>query len=260
MYPQQIHEYLRQFFNETNCPIIHESEHFLQIQLTVEMDKKIMNRPFYWRYVESIQETPKPAQLTLITDIRQLTNGMKGEVVHMGSPRLHQLFQVTKELGSYVKMFEQVNREDATQTVLTPWLGVNYQISYSCHQTKEELYSLGMNLMTGAVFQNFHETLTARNLHNTPPDHVFQLPYIISPVRALDRLEDAVDGLIQKQDPSWAEEARRRWKKDQAVLDYFYEGQDDMPESYVLEKQAMAERFTPRIRVDIVNGGLFYLQ
>ena len=53
MYPQQIHQYVRQFFNENNCTILRESEHFVQVQLTVEMDKKIMNRPFYWKYVES---------------------------------------------------------------------------------------------------------------------------------------------------------------------------------------------------------------
>ena len=53
MYPQQIHQYVRRFFIENNCAILRENDHYINVQLTVEMDKKIMNRPFYWKYVES---------------------------------------------------------------------------------------------------------------------------------------------------------------------------------------------------------------
>ncbi|WP_153731495.1 YqhG family protein [Sporosarcina obsidiansis] len=259
MYPQQIHEYLRQFFNENKCPIINENEHYLNIQLTIDMDKKIMNRPFYWKYIESVNETPNPAQITLITDIQQLKEGVKGEVVHFGSPRLHQLFRVTKEMGSFVKMYEQVHSAPDGQMILTPWLGVNYKISYCSHQTKETLYSLGINLMTGAVFQEFQERLTKLDLVKDSPEQVFNLPYIITPVRALDRLDAVVDQMVREEDQTWAEEAKKRWQKDQAVLDYFYEGQDEKPECYEIEKNAMEERFKPRITIEVLNGGLFYL-
>ena len=77
----------------------------------------------------------------------------RGEVVHFGSPRLSQLFQATKELGSFVQMYERTLVESETQTILTPWLGVNYKISYYSDQTKEILYSLGINLMTGEVIE-----------------------------------------------------------------------------------------------------------
>lgn len=260
MYPQQIQDYLHQFFNENNCDVIERHAHYLQVQLTVEMDKKIMNRPFYWRYVESVNETPKPAQLTLITDIQQLKNGVKGEVVHMGSPRLHQLFQVTKEMGLFVKMFEQISANQDSQRVLTPWLCLNYKISYHCHQTKEALYSLGINLMNGAVFQEFQEMIEVRFLAPEPPEQVYQLPYIITPMRAIPRLDAVIDRIVEEHDQTWADEAKKRWRKDQAVLDFFYEGQENRTDSYEMEKQAIEERFKPNITIDIVNGGLFYLQ
>ena len=260
MYPQQIHGYLRQFFNENNCPIVNGNEHYMTVQLTVEMDKKIMNRPFYWRYIESVNETPNPAQITLITNIQQLNDGVKGEVVHLGSPRLHQLFQVTKDMGSYVKMYEQLQTRQGEQAVLTPWLSVNYKISFRSQQTKEALHSLGINLMTGAVFQEFQGKLNNLNLAMEPPENIFNLPYIITPVRALDRLDAVIDRIVGEEDRNWAVESKKRWQKDQAVLDYFYEGQDVKPECYEIEKQAMEERFKPRITIEIVNGGLFYLR
>ena len=159
MYPQQIHNYLLQFFKENNCPILSTNEHFINVQLTIEMDKRIMNRPFYWKYQESTNLEPNPAQLMLITDKNNLAEDIKGEVVHFGSPRLSQLIQVTREMGSFVQMYEKVMNNTVKQTILTPWLGVNYKISYYSDQTKEILYSLGINLMTGSVIDEFQESL-----------------------------------------------------------------------------------------------------
>ena len=108
MYPQQVHSYLQQFFTENDCCILGESDHYMTVQLTIDMDKRIMNRPFYWQYVEATDGEPNPAQITFITDQNRLEGKILGEVVHFGSPRLNQLFQATKELGAFVQMFEQV--------------------------------------------------------------------------------------------------------------------------------------------------------
>lgn len=259
MHSTEIHTYLHRFFKENNCEVLHGNEHYLTVQLTIDMDKRIMNRPFYWRYIESVNETPNPAQLTLITDMEQVQHGMKGEVIHLGSPRLHQLFRVTKEMGQFVKMYERLV-EVNKQMVLTPWVGVNYKVSFISHQTKEMLYSLGINLMTGAVVKDFQEAISLRDMTERQSEHVFHLPYIITPVRALDRLDAVITQVIENEDLTWIDEAEKRWKKDLAVLDYFYEEQEQKPESYENEKRAMEERFKPRMTVDIVNGGLFYLK
>ena len=116
-----------------------------------------MNRPYYWQYLENTDGVPSPAQITLITDQNQLEEDIKGEVVHFGSPRLNQIFQATKDLGSFVHMYERVSENLGTKTILTPWLGVNYKVSYYSDQTKEMLYSLGINLMTGEMKHSFQE-------------------------------------------------------------------------------------------------------
>lgn len=216
-----------------------------------------MNRPFYWRYIESVNETPAPAELTFFTDVGQMKNGVRGEAIHFGSPRLHQLFKVAQEKGAYVNVYEVA--EPGGQTVLTPWLAMNYKISYRCHQTKERFVSLGMNLMNGAVYQEFQESIKDVEL-GTELHGAFPLPSIISPGRAVDKLDETVDWLIRQDDHSWVEEAQARQKKEMAVLEFFYEGKTEKPECYEVEKQAIEERFSPRVTVEVVNGGLFYLR
>jgi hypothetical protein len=260
MYPEQIHGYLRELFKENDCQVVTDNDHYLTVQLTIEMDKRIMNRPFYWQYVESTNGVPCPAQITLITDKNKLVEDVKGEIVHFGSPRLNQLFQTVKELGSFVLMYEKISDKFDSQTILTPWLGVNYKISYYSDQTKEALYSLGINLMTGEIIDGFQESISDLDLDVNMSENTFNLPYIINPTRALERLDAVIENNIQQDDHTWAEEAKMRWEKDRKVLEYFYEGVEDRPESYDIEKEAMDQQYEARIKIEIINGGLFYLK
>ena len=155
-------------------------------------------------------------------------------------------------------MYEKVDTARG-QAILTPWLGVNYKVSYCCDQTKEMLFSFGINLLTGLIKEDFHETLCATELDTTPADNVFHVQYIIKPIRALQRLDAAIEAIIAQDDHSWATEAKKRWQRDQRVLDYFYEDIDDKPECYDIEKKALEEQYDAKIKIEIINGGLFYL-
>ncbi|MGE7094224.1 YqhG family protein [Lysinibacillus sp. NPDC048646] len=259
MFPHQVHSYLRQFFTENDCHILGEDDHYLTVQLTIDMDKRIMNRPFYWQYVEATDGEPIPAQVTFITDHTALTNNVRGEIVNFGSPRLNQLFQATRELGTFVQMFEKVDAAKE-QTMLTPWLGVNYKVSYCCDRTKEMLYSFGMNLMTGMILEDFQEVLSKIELDATQSENVFHVQYIIKPNRALQRLDAAIDTIIGQDNHDWAVEAKKRWQRDQRVLDYFYEDEEQKPECYEIEKKALQEQYDAKIKVEIINGGLFYMR
>jgi hypothetical protein len=69
-----------------------------------------------------------------------------------------------------------------------------------------------------------------------------------------------VQTYAENEDTTWANEAITRWQDDLALLEAFYEEYDEKPESYELEKQAIKAQYEPKIFVDIVNGGMFYLQ
>jgi hypothetical protein len=59
---------------------------------------------------------------------------------------------------------------------------------------------------------------------------------------------------------TWAEEAEKRWRREQEILNHFYEGVIEKPEVYEIEKEALRERFQPRIKIEIISGGIFYLK
>lgn len=259
MYPQQVQHYLRTFFTENNCQFVNDTDHYLTVQLTIDMDKRIMNRPYYWQYVESVGGVPCPSQLTLITDQTKLKENIKGELVHFGSPRLGQLFQVTHEMGTFIQMFEQVE-ESNKRPILTPWIVVNYKVSYYSNQTKEMLHSLGLNLMNGSIITDFHASLSETNIAPEMPPNAFLLPFVIKPIRGLERLDGVVENFIQNDDHSWAAQAEKRWQRDIRVLEFFYEGVEEKPESYEMEKTALQQQYEARIKIEIINGGLFYLK
>ena len=66
MQQHEIHNYLYNFFEANNCEILERSPHLLDVQLTIEMDKLLMNRPFYWHYLEKTGGVPNPMRLTLL--------------------------------------------------------------------------------------------------------------------------------------------------------------------------------------------------
>ena len=46
----------------------------MTVQLTIELDKELMNRPFYWHYLEKTGGVPNPMKLTFITDPKMRLN------------------------------------------------------------------------------------------------------------------------------------------------------------------------------------------
>ncbi|MCP8967089.1 YqhG family protein [Ectobacillus ponti] len=259
MQQHEIHDYMHRFFLANQCEILENRDYHLHVQLTIEMDKLLMNRPFYWHYLEKTGGVPNPASLSLITDQNKAPEDVKGEVIHYGSPRLRQIFHATKELGAYIRLYEEVQAEGPHGIPLHPWLGVNMKVSYQCDRKKDMMYSLGLHLISGAIVSGFHETLQSIPLTPKIPDLCFTLTPMIRPQSGLIRIEETVKSLIMKEDHTWADEARERWQHDLDLLNQFYEGVEELPESYATEKQALQEQYEPRILLEVVNGGLFYL-
>ena len=114
--------------------------------------------------------------------------------------------------------------------------------------------------MTGEVVEDFQESLSKKDLDYTVPENTYKLPYIVKPIRALERLDGVIEDRIGQDDHTWAEEAKLRWEKDRAVLEHFYEGVENKPDCYEIEKEAMDQQYEARIKIDILNGGIFYLK
>ncbi|MBM7660867.1 hypothetical protein JOC85_001639 [Bacillus mesophilus] len=261
MQQHDIHRFLERYFIANECEILENAVGYLDVQLTIDLDKELMNRPFYWHYLEKTGGTPNPAKLSFITDPTREMVDRKGEPVYFGSPRLHQIFQSTKKLAGYIRLYEQVKQTNFTQksTPLHPWLGLNLKISYQSDQTRDVILSVGLSLINGMIIDHFQDQLVSLDLTPKIPDFCFTLTPIIKPQSGITRVKQTIQSIIDHDDHTWAIEARDRWQKDLKLLDHFYEDIEEKPESYEVEKQALKEQYEPKVKVNIINGGIFYL-
>ncbi len=258
MQQPQIHNFLEKYFHANECEILENTNGYLTIQLTVDLDKELMNRPFYWHYLEKTGGVPNPMKLTFITDQNTAPERLKGEAIYFGSPRLHQIFQSTKKLARFIRLYE--NRQlPQQQTPLFPWLCLNVKISYQCDRKRDVFKSIGLQLINGQLVEEFHDQLVKLNLTPKIPDYSFTLSPLIKPKSGMIRVENYLKSELDREDHSWADEAVDRWNKDLSLLNHFYENEADKTENYQIEKQALQEQYEPRIQISFTNGGLFYL-
>lgn len=252
-----IHNYLETFFRINDCEILENDGKVLEIQLTEALDKRLMNRPFYWKYIKNTTIPAQPMTLRLHTDAP--AEDQEGEFIHFGSPRLHQIFRTTQQLSSHIRLFQEVSDANGPLIPLEPWLGLNIKISYQCDHKKDRLVSLGLHLINGRVVDHFHEQMSTLDMTPRIPDYCFTLSPLIKPQSGLKRLEALIEDHVNAEDQTWANEALQRWSDDLELLNQFYENNDEKPESYELEKEALREQYEPVIEVKISGGGLFYL-
>ncbi|MEH7009838.1 YqhG family protein [Neobacillus niacini] len=254
----EIHNFLVRYFQANECEITENGPGYLTVQLSIELDKELMNRPFYWHYLEKTGGAPNPMKLTFITNPQIAPENLKGESIHFGSPRLHQIFQSTKKLASYIRLYEN-HRNNNQQTPLMPWLCMNVKISYQCDRKRDIYKSIGLQLINGQMIEGFHERL--QNVQLTPkiPDYSFTLSPLVKPKSGMSRIENYLKAMIEEDDHSWAEDARNRWEQDLLLLHHFYEDAEEENESYETEKKALQDQYEPKINISFINGGLFYL-
>jgi Bacterial protein YqhG of unknown function len=257
MQQHEIHDYMNRFFTTTECDVTH-TPYGLDVQLTIDMDKKLMNRPFYWHYLEKTGGTPNPMRMTLITSLDETKDDVQGETIHYGSPRLHQIFSVVRELGGHIRLFEDA-KNVTCNTPLHPWIVLNMKVSYQCDRKKDRIHSFGIHLLSGRIVESFYDNLLTLSFTPKIPDYCFTLSPFIKPQSGIKRIEDLLTSMLASEEHEWAEEARMRWDHDLQLLEKFYEGIEELPESYHIEKNALQEQYEPKINVAVINGGLFYL-
>ncbi|MEH7111903.1 YqhG family protein [Neobacillus niacini] len=254
----EIHNFLIRYFQANECQITENGPGYITVQLSIELDKELMNRPFYWHYLEKTGGVPNPMKLTFITNPQIANENIKGETIHFGSPRLHQIFQSTKKLASYIRLYEN-HQNNNQQTPLMPWLCMNVKISYQCDRKRDIYKSIGLQLINGQMVEEFDDIL--QNVQLTPkiPDYSFTLSPLVRPKSGLSRIETYLKAMIKEDDHSWAEDARKRWEQDLKLLDHFYEDVEGDNENYQTEKKALQDQYEPKINISFINGGLFYL-
>ncbi|MGL4818901.1 MAG: YqhG family protein, partial [Bacilli bacterium] len=258
MNQQQVLDFLKRYFVANDCDIVCHDEQTFTTQLTIPMDKALMNRPFYWHYLEKTGGTPNPAQLSFTINEEQATVGeRRTEFIHFGSRRLHGLFEHARENGAYVIQYEQLSGQ-TDAIALHPWLCCNLKVSYCCSVKKDTWLSLGIHLISGTIVHHFHSHMEKKKLGARIPALTFSVQPLITPKNGIDRLVNLVKKEVSNEQHDWAEEAERARNSEEALLRSFYEN-GELDDNFQVELDDIYNRHTPYVSITPMSGGLFYL-
>jgi len=272
-----VRNYLEDYFKAHQCEILEKSPAHMTVKLSVEVDKDLTNRPYYWTFVERTGTPPETMTMTFIFDPDQAPDRVHGEVIRFGSERLKQIFHSSKKRGKIVRLFQTTedttfkpSSDENNLQILHPWLGVNYKIEWISDKKKEQILSLGINLGTGEMQENFFSIVKNRRLSPVLPPNVSTLSPFITFREAALQLEEWILHEIHQEDFSWAYEAEERLTEEIEQLNRYYdipEKEQDQPlkDQSLLDvekKQRIKEikrQYSPKIIVSPINYGLFYL-
>ncbi|WP_430785302.1 YqhG family protein [Virgibacillus flavescens] len=256
---ENLNSFLQDYFTAHNCQIQLNKEGVLQVKLTEEIDKSLMNRPFYWHYMNKMGREGETTTLTLITNPNKREE--KGDWIHFGSPRLQQILKSVTDNERFTKLFQSDG--SIIKSPLFPWLVVNIKISYQGKQNKDEIISLGLHLINGLMYKDMMSLLERIKLKPVIDDYCYTIAPIIKMESGFTRIETVLDDYINNQTHTWADEALHTLQEEMQLINHFYTDSTDEAANYdhmQKEIDAVKERYTPKVTYHVINGGIFYLK
>ncbi|GIP16772.1 hypothetical protein J40TS1_24140 [Paenibacillus montaniterrae] len=303
MNTKQVQRFVQRYLEATQCTIMEKSPYHIKVKLSPEADRELTNRPYYWSFIDRLNETPETMSFLFVFDeekYNQMLNEQSvdpapalsaedkaldrvfgfapkpimrvpKEHLHFGSNRLQQLFDSTQRNGSFVCLYQEPQQRALhpyASRPYTAWLAVNYVVELSCDRKREELFSLGISLVTGHCVEHFHDRLQAMRLSPRIPANVHLAKNGISYNKALSIAEAYIERKLKSYDYDWAVQAQARLKEELERLDSFYKPllqhaeAEQEQEILQLQQKRMEEirwQYEPRITASVINCGLFHL-
>ncbi|MBD1371672.1 hypothetical protein IC620_04780 [Hazenella sp. IB182357] len=256
----KVKSFTKRYLTHQGCSIIEEFPSFLTTQLSIEVDKDLLNRPYYWMYVERMQIQPQPATLCLVFDPDQPPTHRNGEYLFFGAPRFRMLLKSAQKQGRFVRLYqEEPNgfRSNISQAY-DQWLCLNFKVSYLCDVKKDRLVSIGIHMHSGEIKDHFYPTIQSIPWTSKLPAHRFTQTPQLTLMEAIGEIEYALQEQLQNEDRTWAEEALERLNFERSLLDIYYPDNSQQEEKKQRETEIIWQ-YHPRIEVTILNAGLFHL-
>ncbi len=255
-----IKEFCKSFFVGTGCHIVEEGPGHLAAKLTIDTDKDLMNRPFFWVYAEKCGIKAEPLTLSLIFDEKEVPESFKGESVQYGSARLHQIMNAAAKRGNFTRLYQQddaIHSANRYAAPLIPWLGLQYNVQFVCDQKRNEIHSVGVNLFSGHVLNDFLDKINSFTLVTKVPAYRHLLQGNLQMNHGVERAELILKQYLDRVDMTWANDANERLEDELYILKSFYG--EEKPDEWEQRHQELVHLYSPRVQVDLINCGLFYL-
>jgi hypothetical protein len=236
----------------------------------------LTNRPYYWLFVDRMGVVPETLNMHWIFDTSresehfQYVPRLPELACHFGAGGLAQIFQIAREKGRFVRLFEQVpegNERPRTSRAYHTWVCINLKLVFSCDVKREELLSIGCNLQSGKLVTDFHRSLLAS--HDLCGRLQAQLPQQTHLARELFDLSSAwkrtlayVESYVDNLDKQWICDAFERLHDEHARHDaYVAQLSEEMRALHAYERRSaeIERQYRPHICIMPVSCGIFHL-
>ncbi|MBO7744889.1 hypothetical protein I8J29_11835 [Paenibacillus sp. MWE-103] len=308
MNERQIHKFVQRYLEATECRIVEKSPAHFQVKLSPRADRDLTNRSYYWSFVDRTGAEPETMSMLLVTDkskydetaapppapkpaaAQAAADAALGrslgyvhgslnanarvprEDLYFGSRRLEQLFQSSRQSGSYLCLFQEPDKRSSHplhSTAYSAWLGVNMKVEFLCDMKREELHSFGISLATGQCVEHFNDRLLQHRMTPKLPPNVHTAKNAFTLAKAASIAEQTLERKLRGYDYGWADAAARRLDDELGTIRHYYEplieGADEekrpaVAEQYNRRQAEIRWQYEPRVQVSAINCGIFYLQ
>ncbi|WP_079530263.1 YqhG family protein [Halobacillus hunanensis] len=255
MTPSTYFQFAKDFFSTHRCSITETSDRSMEVQLTNDMDEALMNRPFYWHYMKKMNRVGEAMKLTFTDGLMEEDNGIH---LHAGTPKLHQMYQLAIDRSYSTRLYEHLSALTVNQP-LHPWLVLNIKIIYRGKQTRDEILSIGLNLINGALLSGMMDKIWKIDFRSTVSDFSFPMTPVVRVESGYQRILNYVKDQLASLNDEWAIESIKQLESEKDLLHHFYTSDDVDEDYYEKELDQLQVRYKPRVSIHIANGGLFYL-
>lgn len=232
--------WLQVYLQAHGCHITKQDDLYAA-KLTRRLDEQLMNRPFYWKYMDAIDD--KGEASTIYFHRNKSVNDDK--YLHTDHQLLVRIFHELKQSQQFIVGYEQI--KTTTQQILHPYFFMNTIIRYEGKHVKEEIHSVGINLINGRIVTQMMDQLNEISIS----EMITPLCYIVRPIISLQRayhlIDDTFDEYIQQISHEWAIHTFDEQMKYKQLL-----SSHTLP-SYL--KQILK----PKITFKTISGGIIYL-
>lgn len=248
-----IEKFLTSFFTQHGCTIEKKEPGLLDVQLTKQLDQAIMNRPFYWHYMTATGKKGEPMKLTYCYQKEKISK--ETEWIHFGTPNMNQIFNYLDLTSRYIQVFEQLKVQE--KTALYPWLLVNLKLSFKGRHIREDVLSIGLNLINGQLIKNAMETFEKRRLDESIQPNCYTISPMIKVESGFRRIENYIERYLLKQNYRWVIDSSESLKEELLWLNHFYKDQQKR-KNLKNEIIQTYKRLKPEVSYQVINGGLVY--
>lgn len=249
-----VKKFITTYFEHNDCEVTILNKGEIEVKLTEEIDRAIMNRPFYWHYVKATGQDGDPERLRF--SISKKDKKTNSESIDFGTPRMNDISRHLESSSRFIQVFEQL--DVFSQAALHPWLIINATITYKGKQIKEDILSIGLNLITGLTIDHAMETLEAKQLAQSISPNCYTISPLIKLQSGFQRIERYIDHYFTQQNYSWVFDSLHLLKEELLLLKHFYDKKEDGT-NLMNEVIQLYERLKPEVKFEVINGGLFYL-